>query len=417
MKRRRQQRLDADDVRARVDARDIARALGVVPVREDPVQQKWVIRCPDPAHADKGPSAYIYRRAWGCDGCNVKGDVFSLFATVRGLDRRRDFGEILRAVAELGGVVADSGRALPGRTPPPAPRDSAPRVTHDPEARKRVVRYIWNVWGWFALGGGSSELTEWCERRGWCRRTAWRAGLRDPHKNALELNNVWRNKADDVEAAGLTKWTPWRRAERGVLVPCYDPDTGASGYRFRLYNPSNGRKCLAMPESGGATVVGLETALPGPAPVERYPWGVNDSIWHVGKGRGGPPPPREGRVVFIVEGEPDWLATQDALAQLGVHHAGVVGLCAISKGWGATWSRYIAHTERVVVMVHRGRGDDCMADTVAKQVADGLAELRDTTPRALLDAGAVVRVPVPDDDDLADHHKRGELAPFIERHL
>ena len=409
MKRRRQQRLDADDVRERVDARDIARALGVVPVSENPGQRKLVVRCPDPAHADKGPSAAIFPKVWMCDGCRKKGDVFNLFATIRGLDDSgRDFRAIVDAVAELGGVVADSGRALPGRTPSPASRDSAPRVTHDPEARKRVVRYVWNVWDWHG-GGQSDELTEWCERRGWCRRSAWRAGLRDPHRNARELNNVWRNKAEDVKAAGLTKWTPWRWAERGVLVPCYDPDTGASGYRFRLYNPSNGRKCLAMPESGGATVVGLETALPGPAPVERYPWGgaVSET----------PPPPREGRVVFIVEGEPDWLATLDALAQLGAHDAGVVGLCAISKGWGASWSRYIAHTERVAVMVHRGRGDDCMADTVAKQVADGLAELRDTTPRALLDAGAVVRVPVPDDDDLADHHKRGELAPFIERYL
>lgn len=406
MKRRRQQRLDADDVRERVDARTVARALGVVPVRE--ARSGWTVRCLDPAHEDRNPSAWVGNRGWGCRACGAGGDVFSLFATVRGLDRRRDFGEILRAVAELGGVVADSGRALPGRTPPPAPRDATPRITHDPEARKRVVRYIWNVWGWRG-GGQTQELTDWCERRGWCRWTARRAGLRDPHRNELELNNIWRNKADDVAAAGLTDWTPWRWTEHGVLVPCCDPDTGATAYRFRLYNPSNGRKCLAMPESGGATVVGLETVIPGPAPVERYPWG--------GAVSGAAPPPREGRVAFIVEGEPDWLATLDALAQIGAHDAGAVGLCAISKGWGASWSRYIAHAERVVVMVHRGRGDDCMADTVAKQVADGLAELRDTTPRALLDAGAVVRVPVPDDDDLADHHKRGELAPFIERYL
>jgi sirohydrochlorin ferrochelatase len=126
---------------------------------------------------------------------------------------------------------------------------------------------------------------------------------------------------------------------------------------------------------------------------------------------------RDARTVFVTEGEPDWLATLDALAGQGATDAGAVGLCAVSQGWRSTWSRWLATADRVVVMVHRGRGETCTADRIAGQVADSLAELRDTHPRALLEGGAVVRVPVPDDDDLADHHQRGELAHSIVRHL
>lgn len=382
--KRRRPGLDANDVRERVDARTVARALGVVPVRE--TRSGWTIRCVDPAHEDRNPSAWVGARGWGCRACDAGGDVFDLVATVRGLDRRRDFREILRAVAELGGVVADSGRPIPGQAPPPAPRNQAPRIKHDSEARASLVAQVWQA---VSHLGPTDAARAWCNRRGFDVRTAWRANLRDPAPARAALDDLWTFAFDTVRAAGLEDWRPWWRWSGGwggLVVPCCDPDTQAPSLRWRFTDPPGDLKAMGLPDSGGATVLGLETVT-------------------------------RARTVFVTEGEPDWIATLDALAQLGAHDAGAVGLCSVSKGWRATWGHWIASADRVVVMVHRGRGEHCTADRIAGQVADSLAELRDTTPRALHDAGAVVRVPVPDDNDLADHHKRGELARSIVGHL
>jgi hypothetical protein len=115
-------------------------------------------------------------------------------------------------------------------------------------------------------------------------------------------------------------------------------------------------------------------------------------------------------VLLVAEGEPDWLSLHDATRG----HAGVLGVCDVARGWRPEWSDLLRRPGRVLVTAHAK--DDAEAGkggALAKQVGAELVRLRgaDEARRRFLWHA------FPEADDANDHHRRGELAPLLQRLL
>lgn len=84
-----------------------------------------VICCP--WHAERNPSCSVRIGANGtlaahCFGCGQGGDVFSLVATVRGLNERSDFARVVAEAARIAGLDGAAPLPPPPRRPLPPPR-------------------------------------------------------------------------------------------------------------------------------------------------------------------------------------------------------------------------------------------------------------------------------------------------------
>lgn len=105
------------------DARALCECLALEMAPRASARQALVL-CP--WHAERTPSCSVRVAKDGtiavrCHACGASGDALSLIATVRGLDLRREFREVLREAAEI------------AHTAPPEPREDPRRSTLEPE--------------------------------------------------------------------------------------------------------------------------------------------------------------------------------------------------------------------------------------------------------------------------------------------
>jgi len=201
-------------------------------------------------------------------------------------------------------------------------------------------------------------------------------------------------------------------------VPMWHPDAPDApvGVRWRFYAPpwADGPKAMGQPKSSPPLAWHI---IGGPLPLKLarclYWWphhAPDDAGGWPTKGR--PVSAERAPVaVLLMEGETDWLAAASALVSVDTPWRIVpVGLCAISAGWPDELTPYIAGADRVICMCDEGRGEtDPGGLKAARSVALSLV-------KALGAEEAKRRLCVyllPDDDDAADRHKRGELWPLI----
>lgn len=393
--------LDASELKARIDAREVARALGVRIASER--GHAWSVHCPNAAghsNGDRNPSASVYRDGWTCHGCGDGGDVFGLAATVYGLDVRRDFPRVLEIVAEIDGSAVIE-------PPPKRATTNGGRQALGFDAAKRA-EVIAAIWSEVEHAPPSDALVSWLRSRGIREEIAHRYGVRDPdtaRAGVVAVLDHYCGTDEKIKAAGLMGksglWFPLRKfldadhALRGCLFPAIDPGRSLS-FRWRYFrppvwgSPPKPKKAMAMPNGGGPVLV------------------FDDQAAH--------------QVVFIAEGETDYLSVWDCIHELGADlDVGCIGLGAVSSPWRPEWAYLVNKAERVVVLADLGStGKDGrpVAERVAAQIAKSIAldagcsasELVGTTPEA-----RVVCLPFPDKNDAADHHKRGELAGIINR--
>ena len=390
-------RLDADTIKARADARRVAHALGVrVASRSG---ERWTVHCPNGgAHSngDRNPSASVWRDGWRCHGCGEGGSVLDLVALCHGLDVRASFRSVLDLTADLAGIAAMAGPRPPLRvTAHPVAAQETVSAPFDVEARNELVTAIWCA---LADVRPTDELSAWLRARGIRWATAADLGVRDPAPVLDAIRDVL--DAADLSAAGFTSakglWWPLRamldgdRRHAGCLIPCVDPVLGSFAIRWRYYQAPSRAKALALPAS--------ESPLLG----VRY-----DEC-------------ESARVLFVAEGETDWLAVHDALRALSAGHAWCIGLPMVSKGWPLAWGPIVRQADRVVVVTDMGKPTTTdrrpTAERIAAGVAKSLAVLLGSTVADVL-ASRVVCLPFPDDNDCADYHQRGELADVLRDYL
>lgn len=97
-------RYDADEVRlaARAQVHTICAALGIEGRGRREIRSRT---CPAKRHSKASTVSIDTRKGlWHCTACGTGGDMIDLIAAARGLDVRRQFGEVLAAAAELTGV-------------------------------------------------------------------------------------------------------------------------------------------------------------------------------------------------------------------------------------------------------------------------------------------------------------------------
>src|SRR5262249_36165057 len=117
-------------------------------------------------HQEKTPSCSLTRGPDGtlrvrCFGpCDLAGDVFDLVAAVEGLDRDRDFADVVRRAAEIARIDASEVHAHRRPRPPPDP----PRLDHAISAA--IVAPLLHVGRLDAESSISSDVCAYLEERG-----------------------------------------------------------------------------------------------------------------------------------------------------------------------------------------------------------------------------------------------------------
>jgi hypothetical protein len=126
-----------------------------------------IIRCP--WHADRNPSCSVRRGPDGtiavrCHACGATGDVLSLVAAANSLTTRRDFRQVLRLAAELGGLWSlvhelDGGTPAPERPKPVAPPP-------EPERAYPPNEEVSTLWAASDPADGDEQSVAWFQSRG-----------------------------------------------------------------------------------------------------------------------------------------------------------------------------------------------------------------------------------------------------------
>lgn len=199
-----------------------------------------LIRCPMPAHGDRGPSCSLTVGSDGtlrvkCFGCDLAGDVYSLIAAVHDLDARRDFREVLFVAADLAGVELKPAGSSPPRAaaPAPAPTKAAlvePSPAAEPDRFAELVAPLLQLG---RLDGAplSADVCRYLDARGLlaaARADGW-AAFGALAAWARMLRDIFG--ADELERSGLMRpngggfvWPdhvlviPWRGSDGAVTT-------------------------------------------------------------------------------------------------------------------------------------------------------------------------------------------------------
>ena len=272
-----------------------------------------------------------------------------------------------------------AGDKRPAR-PQPKPRLPPLELPPAPVLEDAAATLAAEVWRVVEPLPPTPEAVAWLAGRGLDVAAAWRQGCRDWRPACDELRAVLRAASPDALASlGFNEadtgkgWWPLRalfdgRPEAaGLAVPCrVAPGGEPLRWRWRCYGP---------PWDGG--------------PKELAPYGPALPLIADG----------DRAALVVCEGTPDFLAAAEVLEGAAV----VVGLVAVSAGLPA-WLRPLLRDarRRVVVASHDAAGGEAAATAIGVELARlvGLADAQ----------GRFVRLVVAESDDLADRHKRGELA-------
>ncbi len=314
---------------------ELANALGLVNARSQRQARGVIVNCP--AHKDTGrPNCSITVAKDGtarvkCHACGFKGDAITLVAVVHGLDLAKEFKRALRLAAELAGqdALADEigdGVPRPDRIHLPEPRQLPEAPWPD-----RVSE----VWGDALPLHTDGEAVDMLTARGIDAARVERLNLARilPNRKPTELP-TW---------ARFAERRPWQKTGHRLLVRSFD-HCGIL-MSLRAWRVTDNETPKRLPPRGCRSA-GLVLA---------------DRLgWYALKGQEtGQPFPS---VLWIVEGEPDWLAA--SLAVPGGH--GVIGIG--SGGWTKETAEKCCSVRIVMIGTHADEAGDRYAEEVTRTV-------------------------------------------------
>lgn len=306
---------------------ELANVLGLVNARSQKQARGIIVNCP--AHKDTGrPNCSITVAKDGtarvkCHACGFKGDAITLVAAVHGLDLSKEFKRALRLAAELAGqdALADEigdGVPRPDRIHLPEPRQLPEAPWPD------LVDSVWD----------SSRQLSTCAPA-WDMLMA--RGI-DPRR--VEA----RNLARILPERDLPKWASfgrrtWNQTGHKLIVRAFDYCGNVKS--LRAWRVNDGETPKRLPPSGCKSA-GLVLA-------DRLGWlALTDQS--------------APDVLWVVEGEPDWLAA--SLAAPGGH--GVLGVG--SGSWSDDLAKKLCNLRCVMVATHPDEAGDRYALQVTGSV-------------------------------------------------
>jgi hypothetical protein len=324
---------------ALADPRKLAKVLGLDAVHERQARG-IIVRCP--AHKDLGrPNLSITTGRDGtarckCHACGFTGDALTLVATVHGLTLKSDFRKVLILGAELSGNQAltcelEDGAPRPDRIPLPEPRQQA-----EPEYPKNAE----DLWGQCLPIDSDSEACMVLKKRGI-----------DPERvTKLNLARVLPKCGELPDWAHFGRRS-WRETGHRIIVRTWEP--GGIMRSVRAWRVTDNDTPKRLPPAGCRSA-GLVLA-------DRLGWRVLSGE------------PAGVRALFIVEGEPDWLAASLAAP-------GGFAVIGIGSGW---WSAAAAEAARSVRRVIVATHPDMAGDRYAALVCRGATRFIDDTPEPI----------------------------------
>lgn len=365
-------------IRDHVDVRDLY--LEMVP---NGIIRNKSCRCPDPNHDDSTPSASIDGQGWHCHACGSRGDAIALVQLLTGCTFTEAADNVL---SRLGDRLQRRGLTI---SPTPVGlylRDTTKQLVPPTEERIEAMRRVWEI-----VAGTlrkDSLCATWLTARGVDVATAAELGCTDWERVAGQLDEsmLWW-PADLKEQSGLfdadrRPWFPLRsisdRTNSGVAIPCHHPICPwPVAWRWRWTRPLQFRDRTVKTQ-----------AMHGPV----YPAGLRThGAFAVS--------PAGASVVFICEGEPDWLSLHTAIARSDrwASEIAAIGICDVAGGLKAEVIDAINPKARIILCTH----NNASADTIARDF------------RALVPAGRRKVALVPEAHDLNDRLLAGTLADWM----
>jgi DNA primase len=371
---------DLEEIRARLaNPHDVARRLGLL---EGSRRQAHglLVRCP--AHADRTASCSLTTGPDGtlrvrCFACDLAGAIFDLLAAVEGLDRGRDFHELVKRAAELASLDPEGCTprvSLPRRVP--APREDPPLPE---ETFAAVIAPLLHI-GRLDAGAVAADVCGYLARRGlleaaradgWAAlpvpefQPSWSAMLLDAAEPVAGYAPPF--SAEDVRRSGLLARDGFAHPENRLCIPWRDP-------AGRVVNLQRRRLDAGEPRYAGARGRGFA-----------WPYGI-ERIAHASD---------ETPLAFC-EGAIDVLALRAACAARG-DSAVVLGVPGIS-GWRASWAALARGRAAIVAFDADDAGDRVVARLAAELADAGALCVERWRPPGAKDwaeawvAGAIERV-------------------------
>lgn len=365
-------------IRDHVDVRDLY--LEFVP---NGIIRGKSCRCPDPNHDDVTPSASIDGQGWHCHACGSRGDAIAMVQLLTGCTFSEATNNVLHRL----------GERLQRRTLTLAPsplglylRDTTKHLVPPTEERIEAMRRVWEI-----VAGSlrkDSLCAAWLQSRGLDVTTAEELGCTDWERVAGQLAESMRWWPAELKAqsglfdADRRPWFPLRsihdRTNSGVAIPCHHPlCPWPISWRWRWTRP------LRFAERTVKT-----QAMHGPV----YPVGL--------RAHGAFTPSAAGAsVVFIAEGEPDWLSLHTAFSRSDkwAPELASIGICDVSSGLKAEVVDSINPKARVILCTH----NNAAAETITRDF------------RQLVPAGRRKIALVAESHDLNDRLQAGTLNDWI----
>lgn len=304
------------------------------------------------ANGDRHPSMTIYPDGFKCNGCGIHGDCIELYQQLKGVD----FKEAVAALAQMAGVTLDS---TPSAYPTKQSEDNrAPRVS---EPRASFYRSLWGILEGHPLDTAASIT--WLHSRNIRPQVAYDLGCRDWSTARADIGDlVAKYTIGQLQDFGLGwRWRSLLEGNRrfdGLAIPVWvQPHPFPVAYRWRYYAPgevTDEAKVLGMLGQCQAPL-----GVRAPATTYNYIFGADE-----------PQDQRfvdlaNAKVVFIVEGEPDWLS----LSQEAPKGAVVLGL---TPSWRSEWKAWVPNGALVHIVLH----DTQNAELLALKIAQNLGPSR-----------------------------------------
>jgi len=352
-------------------------------------------RGPCPLHGGTGPNFALNDRGWFCHSqCGGGGDGIDLARRLMGWsDGRAGRVESIRALADLAGVTLEAAPPRTGRTARPAvPRPPmAPPARPDPLEALRadgltpaepLTVHTHTLHDGLTLGPMGAD---YLRARGFDASTAETFGFRSLESaaawDALEAFLAEHYLPEERAAAGLATVPRMLKAGEGwqvttgLVIPYHAADgRGCVGWQLRLFTPPT-------PADRFRKLKGYALPLPFNA---------------------GALPDAAGGEVHLVEGE----LNAYTLHTYGLRAVGLGG----AKVWRREWADLMLPAERVVAWYDEDDAGNAAWDAVTRALAEGVGRswVRSRLRRVVIPKG-------PDSKDTNDLHRRGELAPIVER--
>ena len=319
----------------KIDCRDLLQSLGV--------EFKGTnISCLNSAHPDKNPSMAVYPTHALCFGCNCNLDAIGIVQSLQNIS----FKESLDFLASKYNFHFSDYQN--NNTPMKhsfQKKNNYFKNVKEKHVTKSVIlekkdtsikEIFWEI---ISPLKPTEEARDWLKKRKISVETAWKLGCRDVTPVLKKIEDLIENSSSELlkennfinDKGNL--WAPLLNKIKGhndysgLIMPIFNTNSKIHSFRWRFFNPIKRDdmtlKVLGQPMS------------------DIIPIGLNYANNLEMKD-----------VLYICEGEPDWLSINTLIHEKNIKNKIDIGLCVLSNTWKKEWTQVISNFKSVYICLH-----------------------------------------------------------------